>query len=114
MKKFETLEKAKILARDLYKIAKALPQEENYVLKSQIMRCAVSIVSNLAEGRQRTEKEFVRFIRDTRGSISEVIVQLELVKDFYPEIQNIPESLDKCEELLRMTYGLIGAINNEE
>ena len=38
------------LAAEAYKVARLLPKEEEYGLKSQIRRAAVSIPSNIAEG----------------------------------------------------------------
>lgn len=44
-------------------------------------RAAVSVPSNIAEGRTRTStKEFLQFISIARGSLAELVTQLELAK----------------------------------
>jgi four helix bundle protein len=44
-------QKAKILAKDVYTTTEALPKSEIYGLTSQMRRAAISVVSNIAEGR---------------------------------------------------------------
>jgi four helix bundle protein len=51
--------KAVILARKVYELTDKYPKEEIYGLVSQMRRSAVSIASNIAEGRSRgTRKDF--------------------------------------------------------
>ncbi len=59
------------------------PQDEIYGLTAQIKRCAVSIPSNIAEGRGRnSDKEFIRFLNISLGSVYELQTQLELALSF--------------------------------
>ena len=44
--------KAVYLAKEIYKITKDMPQSEMYGLVSQMRRAAVSIPSNIAEGKK--------------------------------------------------------------
>lgn len=61
------------LVAKIYEITKSLPREEEYGLKSQIRRAAVSIPSNIAEGASRTsEREFRHFVEIAVGSSFEV------------------------------------------
>ena len=56
MKNFKELfvwQKSIELVKEIYTIAKYLPQEELYSLSSQIRRASVSIPSNIAEGVKR-------------------------------------------------------------
>jgi four helix bundle protein len=51
------------LAREVYILAKNLPDEEKYGLKSQICRASVSISSNIAEGcGSSSQLEYKRFL----------------------------------------------------
>jgi four helix bundle protein len=88
-----------------------LPKEENYVLKPQIMRAVISIPSNLAEGAQRTNKEFVNFIRMARGSLEEVKSQLMIINEVYS--LNTEKAINLCMEIGAMTYQLMVVIRNE-
>ncbi len=61
----------------IYRLTKLLPKEEEYGLKSQLRRAAVSIPSNIAEGCSRTsEKEFKRFLEFSLGSSFEIETDL--------------------------------------
>jgi four helix bundle protein len=57
------------LVLHVYELTNALPEEEKYVLTSQMRRAAVSITSNIAEafGRQ-ISRDKARFYLNARGS----------------------------------------------
>lgn len=48
---------------------------QDYALRDQMRRAAVSIPSNVAEGAERGGKDFVRFLRVARGSAAELRTQ---------------------------------------
>lgn len=65
----------------LYELSELFPKNEQYGLTSQMRRAAVSIPSNIAEGRRRGgKKEFVQFLLIAYGSGAELETQLEIVK----------------------------------
>lgn len=77
-------QKSMALAQIIYEITEKLPQKEVYGLTSQMRRCAVSIPSNIAEGRQRkTKKDFAQFLHIALGSLGELETQLILGHDIY-------------------------------
>lgn len=72
-------QKAMELARIVYKTSQRFPSEEHFGLTNQLRRAAVSIPSNIAEGKGRlTTGELIQFLGIARGSTLEVLTQLEL------------------------------------
>lgn len=70
------------LATKIYSITEKFPRAEIYGIISQMRRCAVSIPSNIAEGRNRgTRKDFAQFLRIALGSTSELETQAEISKN---------------------------------
>jgi len=74
-------QKAVSLSLITYKLTKNFPQSEMYALSSQMRRAAVSIASNIAEGRsRRTRKDFQHFLHMAYGSAAELETQLLIAK----------------------------------
>ncbi len=75
-------QKAMALVTDVYRETEAFPSREIYGLTNQVRRAAVSVASNIAEGKGRlSKKEFVQFLANARGSLCEVQTQLEIAKN---------------------------------
>jgi four helix bundle protein len=69
------------LAKAVYGVTAQFPEEERFGLTNQLRRAAVSIPSNIAEGRGRLSKrEYIQFLGIARGSALEVDTQLELAE----------------------------------
>ncbi len=104
-------QKARLLARDIYRATKGFPKEEQFGLVSQLRRAAVSIVSNIAEGKGRgTKRDFCHFLMQSRGSLYELETQIELANDLeYLEDVEVPQLLKACDELGRVLNGLINS-----
>ena len=80
-------QKAIELVKEIYKIAKQLPQEEKYILVPQMIRVAISIAANIAEGWARNHKvEFVRFMNIAFGSATELETHLIVSRSQYANI----------------------------
>ncbi len=96
------------LVKQVYKITNTLPQSEVFGLQSQIRRCAVSIVSNIAEGSSRkTRKDYAQFLHIAYGSVSELETQLFLCRDLY----NI--DISECVSLLTEVSKMLRVIINK-
>ena len=106
-RELEVWKKSKNLVIDIYKMTSYLPNEDKYSLADQIRRAAISIPSNIAEGQQRYSiKEFIRFTSISKGSVAELITQLEIVSELYPD-------LEKQVMVLLTEYNLLGRkLNN--
>ena len=82
-------QKAIQLASHTYTLTSQFPPEERYGLASQMQRAAVSIPSNIAEGKLRgSPKEFAHFLRIAFGSGGELETQIEIAKQL-PKIQKL-------------------------
>ena len=85
-------QKAIDLTTEIYQLVKQLPQDEHYALSDQMRRVVVSVPSNIAEGRGRgTDKEFVRYLLMSRGSLWELSTQLIICEKLH-YINNIQTS----------------------
>jgi four helix bundle protein len=102
-------QKAKSLALDVYRCTRRFPKDEIYGLSSQMRRAAVSVPSNIAEGKGRySQKEFVQFLYHARGSLLELETQLSIARDLDYIDRPLFESLEsETEELGRILNGLI-------
>jgi|ERR1700733_5456614 four helix bundle protein len=67
------------LAFEVYQSTRGFPREEIYGLTSQMRGAAVSVPSNIAEGKGRfSNKELVHFLFNARGSLLELETQVIL------------------------------------
>jgi four helix bundle protein len=67
------------LAESIYRETNGLPKSEEFSLKSQIRRSAVSVPSNIAEASGRgTDKDQIQFLRIALGSLRELDTQIEI------------------------------------
>ncbi len=101
------------LAREIYASTEHLPQKEQFGLQSQMRRCAVSIASNIAEGKKRgTRKDFVQFLRIADGSAAELETQITIASAVYPHNADFARSADMLLEVQRMLGGMIKKLNS--
>src|SRR3989338_6813764 len=78
-KKLQVWGKAMDLVIAVYDVTKRFPSDEKFGITSQIRRAAVSIPSNIAEGKLRGgDVEFRRFLFIAFGSGGELETQLEI------------------------------------
>lgn len=100
------------LTKAIYQLTTKLPENEKFGLVSQVRRAAVSIPSNIAEGRERgTRKDYAQFLRIALGSTAELDTQLLLIESVYPEIDTT-SALAEITHIRKMLYALIKKINN--
>jgi four helix bundle protein len=75
-------QKGMALAKQVYSLTRAFPDDEKFGLISQMRRAAVSVPSNIAEGQARQgRKEFAQFLSHAEGSLAELDTQLTLSLD---------------------------------
>lgn len=70
------------LAIEIYNLTEKFPRTEIYGLTSQMRRAAISIPSNIAEGRKRgSKKDFRQFLIVAYSSGAELETQLEITRN---------------------------------
>lgn len=75
-------QKARSLVKSIYGLTKKEAFSKDYELKSQIRRAAVSVMSNIAEGHERSgRKEFIQYLSIAKGSAGEVTSLLYVALD---------------------------------
>lgn len=100
------------LTKAIYQLTTKLPENEKFGLVSQVRRAAVSIPSNIAEGRERgTRKDYAQFLRISLGSTAELETQLLLIESIYPEISTASYQTE-ITHIRKMLYALIKKLNN--
>ena len=95
------------LAELVYALTESFPTSEAFNLVSQIQRSAVSVPSNIAEGKGRgSDKEFRQFLYIARGSLFELRTQLELARRL-KYIDSNKQIIEKIVEVQSMLNTLI-------
>lgn len=80
-KKLKVWQKGMEIVMATYNLAKQLPAEEKFGLRSQITRCAVSIPSNIAEGSAKTSrKDYKNYLEISLGSTHELETQILIIE----------------------------------
>jgi len=97
------------LVLEVYRATGSLPRQEIYGLTSQMRRSAVSVPSNIAEGKGRfSRKELLQFLFRARGSLLELQTQIAIARelDFLPARQS-DKLTEMADEVGRLLNGLI-------
>jgi four helix bundle protein len=97
------------LVLEVYRCTALFPKQEIYGLTSQMRRCAVSVPSNIAEGKGRfSRKELLQFLFHARGSLLELQTQITIARELgflsTPEGQTLSQH---ASEVGRLLNGLI-------
>ena len=100
----------------IYDTTDGFPSHEQFGLVSQLRRAAVSVPSNIAEGKAHySNRDFVRFLRHARGSLAEIETQVLIAEQRKyltgPTAAKLSQQLD---ELGRILSGLINSLKDRE
>lgn len=95
------------LVQEVYALTRDLPKEETFGLTSQIRRSAISIPSNIAEGKKRsTKKDFLHFLTIADASAAELETQILIVEKIYGNINTL-QAIGMLVEVQKMLSVLI-------
>jgi len=107
-------QKGKELVVYVYEITRSGVFLNDYGLREQIRRAAVSIPSNIAEGDElSTDRQSIRFFYMAKGSSAEVLTQAIIAMEIgYIDEETFEEIEARCLEISRMLSKLISARSN--
>lgn len=119
IKKFEELEswkKARELTRIVYGASATGSFGQDYALKKQLRRAAISVLSNIAEGFERGgDKEFLQFLSMAKGSCGEVRAQLYVALDQGYISNQVFDTLSlKATDIGKLISGLMKYLSQSE
>ena len=92
------------ITSETYKLVKDFPDIERFNLVPQLIRCAVSIPSNIAEGTSKsTNKHFKKYLDDSLGSAFEWETQIIVANnEKYISEEKFSELINKIQHLQKM------------
>lgn len=97
------------------KSGKNFPDIEKYNLVTQLIRCGVSIPSNIAEGTsKKTDKHFSQYLDNSLGSAFEWETQLIVAyNEKYINEKQFQELETKVQDLQKMISGFIDGLDKK-
>jgi four helix bundle protein len=106
-------QKARLLAREVYSVTRSFPREEMFGLTQQMRRAAISIVSNIAEGKGRHSRaEYRSFLIMARGSAFELDAQTIVAHDLeFIDRPTAAPIIRKANEITRMLNAMIKSLD---
>lgn len=109
--KLEVWQKSKDVA---VQVCRLIRDWQDYGLRDQMSRSAVSISSNIAEGAERLSKaEFRQFLGYAKGSAGELRTQLCIAEELgYLGAKSAQPLRDELIQISRMIHGLIRSLSS--
>lgn len=110
--RFEDLEcwqQARILVKIVYKVVKKRDFSKDYKLRDQIVGAGISIMNNIAEGfDSQSNNEFIRFLKISRRSISEVqnCLYVAIDQDYITD-NEFKEAYEQAVRTRKITDGML-------
>jgi four helix bundle protein len=105
----EPWQKARELTRRVYEVSDVGAFARDFGLRDQMRRASVSVLSNIAEGFERSGTgEFIQFLLAAKGSAGEVRAQLYVALDrHYVDAQTFQDLNQLASPVSRMIGGLM-------
>lgn len=114
-RELEVWKEAKQIALAVYELTERFPDREKFGLISQIQRAAISVASNIAEGAGRQhKKEFIHFLHLARGSLFELLTQIEISTELgLIKEDDFDDLNERCVTLTKRLNSLINSLKND-
>ena len=104
---------AREFRKQISALAKTFPDNEKYLLTSQMIRASGSVTNNIAEGYGRfTYSDTRHFFIEARGSVTEMLDQLSIATDENYINEALHKELEtKCEQIFKLINGYIAYLD---
>jgi four helix bundle protein len=108
--------KSRELAKSVYMATNTFPKEEEFGLKLQVRRAAISVISNIAEGYGRQyKKETIQFMFVAKASLNEIEAQLIVSEDLSFLKTDVTHILfEQIETTRKLLSGYINYLENAD
>jgi four helix bundle protein len=108
-------QKAMALVTEVYRVTEGFPRREIYGLTRQVREAAVSVPSNIAEGKGRqTKRDYVQFLFRARGWLLETLTQLEIGRNLtFLDVDTFDAVFQQAAEVGRILNGLIRNVEKQ-
>lgn len=115
-KKLKVWQKAHTMALDVHRVAPLLRGAKHASLRSQLVRAAMSVPTNIVEGcGQQSPREFSRFLRIALNSTSELEYHLLAARDLGAVREaNSLTLISQAIEVRKMLYGLLRYLDSRQ
>jgi four helix bundle protein len=116
--RFEDLiawQKARSLTRNIYQLTVKGDLAKDFALSGQMRRATVSVMSNIAEGFERTGlKEFHKFVSIAKASVAELRSQLYVATDvgYLPDV-SFNKVYSQAQEVAKILGGLRASLQKQ-
>jgi four helix bundle protein len=115
-RKLHVWRKAHAMAVAAHRVAGRIRRRDHAPLKTQLIRSAMSVPTNIVEGRaQKSDREFGRFLKMALGSATELEYHL-ILGDEVGAIshEDFQSMLDQVVDVKKMLTGLLGRLEREK
>lgn len=114
-KKLKIWQEGMSLVQVTYQTVKTFPDYEKFNLVSQLIRCSVSIPSNIAEGTsKRTDKHFIQYLENSLGSSFEWKTQIIVAyNEGYFSQEKFNTFTKMIQEIQKMISGFIDGLDKK-
>ncbi|HXH40451.1 MAG TPA: four helix bundle protein [Thermoanaerobaculia bacterium] len=108
-RRLDAWKKAMRLATDIYAATQSFPRHDIFGLTAQMRRAALSVPSNIAEGRGRdTKRDFRQFVIRARASAFELQTQITVAQELhYLSTEEASRLTHQSDDVVLVINGLI-------
>jgi four helix bundle protein len=115
-KDLDAWKESRKLVKSIYMATATFPKDEEFGIKLQMRRAAISVISNIAEGYGRQyKKESIQFMFMSKGSLNELEAQLTVSEDLnFLNDQTVNSLVEQIEVSRKLLSGYINYLEKAD